>query len=63
LRFCRFSCFGWNFNAIAASAAATAATTAAYIPLSAAVVVVAVEISYFLLYFPYLLTNQLTFLP
>jgi hypothetical protein len=40
------TCFGWNFNAIAAAVAA-----AAYIPLSAAVVV---------LYFPYLFTIQHT---
>jgi hypothetical protein len=64
LRFCRFSCFGWNLNAIAAAAAAAAA----HIPLSAAVVVVVVvvvvvDIRSILLYFPYLFTIQLTFLP
>ena len=62
-----FFVFGCNFNAIGAAAAATAAiataSVAVYIPLSAAAVVVAVDISYFLLYFPNLFTNQLTFLP
>jgi hypothetical protein len=37
MRCCCFSCFGWNFNAIAAAAAA-----ATYSPLSAAAVVAVV---------------------
>jgi hypothetical protein len=52
------TCFEWNFNAIATATAAEAAVAA-----TEPVVVVVVDIRSFLLYFPYLFTIQLTFLP
>ena len=51
------TCFEWNFNAIATATAAEAAMAATE------PVVVVVDIRSFLLYFPYLFTIQLTFLP
>jgi hypothetical protein len=52
------TCFEWNFNAIATATAAEAAVAATEL-----VVMVVVDIRSFLLYFPYLFTIQLTFLP
>jgi hypothetical protein len=58
------TCFEWNFNAIATATAAEAAVAAAEAAVAATEpVVVVVDIRSFLLYFPYLFTIQLTFLP